>query len=99
MQFFWVVTRCRLVGRCQILNETYCLFRAEDGECIFLQNFGTHPRVYTRHNRVTIENNMAILAAVITSNITYEHLVSDAEDQYRVSASVITQFTTGILHA
>jgi hypothetical protein len=95
MQFFWVVTRCRLVGRCQISNETYCLIRAEDGECIFLQNFGTHPRVYTRHNR---------------EQHRYPHCYENIEYHIRASSigcgrSVQSlsfcdnAFTTGILHA
>jgi hypothetical protein len=48
MKFFWVLAPCKLAGRCQRFGEhIVSIFRAEDGDVMFLQNVGIYRRVYT----------------------------------------------------
>jgi hypothetical protein len=55
MLLFWVVTPCGIVGRYQRFGWTCCLhlqpssviFRTEDGDSVFLRNFGIYLRVHT----------------------------------------------------
>jgi hypothetical protein len=37
MLFFWIVTSCGLVSRCQRLEQTYSIFSREDGDSMFLR--------------------------------------------------------------
>jgi hypothetical protein len=65
MMLFWVLTPCRLVGRYQRFGETHCL-HLQGGQDVSPKRWYVPTSL---HGVTTHKNNIVILTAVRTSNL------------------------------